>query len=394
LKAGKDDTTIKACRDDADVKKVRDKIRPARKEKADNREQRANAAIDTLADCKRAKSTGCEDKAKKKAKDLFPKKAGGRRLAAGDETEESWESMKGKRKKKRMRRAVQDCDKGKEATCAKAAKDDLKKDLDVDEKEIAMIKRQTAPMMAADEIAECEDAINPSKDKIDAVDAGCESLGKDLFLATGSTEKAWDERKARILKLAKAKFAGEDSDVKVNDAQVDTFFEADAKDGKCDADMVERARQDVGNAAKKGDTAGKGETVVKSMGVASSKCRVVFATKVTKGKHKEAAASINEAKEVGKKKGKRFRNLAGAGEGSVSASPTSEEVPYGETAEATDFSKGGLSAEVNTGSGSSGSSGSSGVDDGDGSFSWGEISSRPGAVVAMAVAAITMALQW
>ena len=39
-----------------------------------------------------------------------------------------WESMKGKRKKERMRRAVQDCGKGKESLCETAAKDDLTKD--------------------------------------------------------------------------------------------------------------------------------------------------------------------------------------------------------------------------------------------------------------------------
>merc|ERR1711935_668021 len=162
-------------------------------------------------------------------------------------------------------------------------KDDLKKDLDVDEKEIAMIKRQTAPMMAADEIAECEDAINGDKTEIDMVNKACEALGKDLFMATGSTAEAWEKRwKARVLKLAKARFAGEDSDVKVNTKQVDTVFEADAVAGKCDDDMVEQARNDVGNAAKKGDKDGKGETVVKFKGVdsATKKCSVVFATKV------------------------------------------------------------------------------------------------------------------
>lgn len=343
LEAGKDDATIKACRDDDDVKKIRAKIRPTRKEKADNREQRAKAAVDALADCKRAGSTGCENKAKEKAKKLLPKKE----AKVDEETEEPWESMKGKRKKERMRRAVQNCDKGKEATCAKAAKDDLKKDLDVDEKEIAMIKRQTAPMMAADEIAECEDAINGDKTEIDTVNKDCEALGKDLFMATGSTAEAWEKRwKARVLKLAKARFAGEDSDVKVNTKQVDTVFEADAVAGKCDDDMVEQARNDVGNAAKKGDKDGKGETVVKFKGVdsATKKCSVVFATKVSEGKHKEAAASINKATEVGKKKktGRMLRNLEDDAEGSVSSSPTAEEVPAGSSAESTDFSKGGL----------------------------------------------------
>jgi hypothetical protein len=359
LEAGKDDATIKACRDDDDVKNVRSKIRPSRKGKADNREQRANAAIDTLADCKRAGSTvkDCEAKAKKKAKYLFPKKAG---AAAGDETEESWESMKGKRKKERMRRAVQDCGKGKESLCETAAKDDLTKDLGVDVKEIAMIKRQTAPMMAADVIAECEDAIHLDKAKIDAVDAGCEGLGKDIFMATGSTEMAWKKHRARIVKMAKLKFAGEDIDVEVNQKEVDTFFEADSRDGKCDTDMIERARKDIGNAAKKGDPKGKGETVMQSQGVdsASSKCRVVFATKVTEGKHEEAAASINEAKEVGKEKGKRLRNLAGGADGSVSASPTSKEVPHGETSEPTDFSSGEINSDGDSGS----SSGNGGLD--------------------------------
>merc|ERR1711935_452866 len=74
------------------------------------------------------------------------------------------------------------------------------------------------------------------------------------------------------------------------------------------------------------------------------KCSVVFATKVSEGKHKEAAASINKATEVGKKKktGRMLRNLEDDAEGSVSSSPTAEEVPAGSSAESTDFSKGGL----------------------------------------------------
>jgi hypothetical protein len=352
LEAGKDDATIKTCRDDPDVKKIRKIIRPDRKEKADNRDQRAKAVIDALADCKRAGSTGCEDEAKAKKTKLFPKKD-----AEDEETDESFESMKGKRKKERMRRAVQDCDAGKEATCAKAAKDDLKKDLDVDEKEIAMIKRQTAPMMAADEIAQCEDAINSADStKIDSVDKDCEALGKDLFLAAGSSADAWEERwKDKVLKLAKARFAGKPTNVEVNTKQVDTLFEADAVAGKCDVEMVERARNDIGNAAKMGDKDGKGETVVKFKGVdsATKKCRVEFATKVSEGKHEDAAAAINKAKEVGKKTktkasgsggGRMLRNLEAHTEGSVSSSPTSEELAEGSEAESTDFSEGGVTA--------------------------------------------------
>merc|ERR1711871_406689 len=267
LKAGKDDTTIKACRDDADVKKVRKKFRAPRKEKADNREQRAKAAMDAMANCKRAGSDKCEKKAQEKADKLFPKATG----AADGETKgtkETLESMKGKHKKERMRRLVQDCDAGKKATCEKAAKDDLKKDLDVDEKEIDMIKRQSAPMIASDEIAACEDAINSkSKTKIDTIDQDCLKLGKAVFIATGSSEDAWNKKQERIKKLAKAKFAGNDTDVVVNKKQVDTFFEVDAVNGKCDDAGVERARNDIGNAAKKGDSKGKGETVVKSKAV-------------------------------------------------------------------------------------------------------------------------------
>merc|ERR1711871_1724027 len=352
LKAGKDDTTIKACRDDADVKKVRKKFRAPRKEKADNREQRAKAAMDAMANCKRAGSDKCEKKAQEKADKLFPKATG----AADGETKETLESMKGKHKKERMRRLVQDCDAGKKAACEKAAKDDLKKDLDVDEKEIDMIKRQSAPMIASDEIAACEDAINSkSKTKIDTIDQDCLKLGKEAFIATGSSEDAWNKKQERIKKLAKAKFAGDDTDVVVNKEQVDTFFEVDAVNGKCDDAGVERARNDIGNAAKKGDKAGKGETVVKSKAVdaSTSKCRVVYAAKVTEGKQKEAAAAINQAKEVGKKKGKRFRDLNAGGDSSVSSSPSSEEVPNGESPESTDFSKGAVAEpESDSGSGS------------------------------------------
>jgi len=179
--------------------------------------------------------------------------------------------------------------------------------------------------------------------------------------------------------LAKARFAGKTTDVEVNTKQVDTFFEADAVDGKCDDDMVERARNDIGHAAKEGDKKGKGETVVKSKGVdsATKKCRVEFATKVSEGKHKEAAAAINKAKEVGKKKkttgsgsGRMLRNLGADAEGSVSSSPTSEEVPYGETAEMTDFSKGGL-ATVSTSSTDDDSTDSGST--AGGFFSWGEL---------------------
>ena len=196
------------------------------------------------------------------------------------------------------------------------------------------------------------------------------------------------------MKLAKARFAGKPTDVKVNTKQVDTFFEADAVAGKCDADMVEQARNDVGNAAVKGDKEGKGETVVKSQGVdsASKKCRVVFATKVSEGKHTEAAAEINKAKEVGKKKkskasgsgsGRMLRNLDGETEGSVSASPSSEEVPYGETAESTDFSEGGVTAPVEE-------SESEGETSGSVKNSW----EGAGLTVALAVAVFSAALQW
>merc|ERR1711968_192822 len=388
LEAGKDATTIKACRDDADVKKVRDKIRPARK---DNREQRAKAAMDAMANCKRAGRAGsdkCEKKAQEKADKLFPKATG----AADGETKETLESMKGKHEKERMRRLVQDCDAGKKAVCEKAAKDDLKKDLDVDEKEIDMIKRQSAPMIASDEIAACEDAINSkSKTKIDTIDQDCLKLGKEVFIATGSSEDAWNKKQDRIKKLAKAKFAGDDTDVVVNKEQVDTFFEVDAVNGKCDDAGVERARNDIGNAAKKGDSNGKGETVVKSKAVdaSTSKCRVVFATKVTEGKHKEAAASINQAKDVGKKKGKRFRDLSAGGGSSVSSSPSSEEVAYGESPESTDFS-GGAVADGNNGGGDKG--GDEAEPEG-GSLSLGIMSSGPSVLVAVSVAVIAFVLQ-
>merc|ERR1711871_1894128 len=380
LDAGKTDTTIKECRDDPKVEKIRKKIRPVRKEKADNREQRAKAAMDALKNCKRAAtSDDCVKKAQDKAKKLFPKQSG-----TDDETEESWESMKGKHKKNRMRRVVQGCDAGKKDKCEKAAKEDLKKDLDVDEKEIEMIKRQSAPMIASDEIAECEDAINSGKTTIESIDAGCLSLGKDVFLATGSSEDAWEKNKERITKLAKAKFAGKDTNVVVNEEQVDTLFEVTAADKKCDDAEVEQARNDIGNAAKKGDPDGKGETVVKSKAFdsASSKCRVVFATKVSKGKHEEAAASINKATDVGKKKDKRFRNLNAGGDASVSASPSSEEVPYGESAESTDFSKGGVAKEDGKK-----------TDDGEVAVSLGVVRSSVSVWVASWVALLAFALQ-
>jgi len=369
LEAGKDESTIKACRDDPRVKKTRGKIRPAHKEKADNREQRAKAAMDAMANCKRAESDKCEEKAKEKAKKLLPK-------VSEKADEESWESMKGKYKKKRMRRLVKECDTDKKAVCKQSAKDDLKKDLGVDGKEIEMIKRQSAAMIASDEIAACEDAIDSNKGKvtIDSVDADCLGFGKEVFIAAGSSEDAWTKKVERIKKLAKAKFAGKSTDVIVNKKQVDTFFEADAVSGKCDEATVEQARNDIGNAAKKGDTKGKGETVVKSKGVdsASSKCRVVFATKVSEGKHEDAAASINQAKEIGKKKGKRFRSLNAGGETSVSSSPSSEEVPNGESPESTDFSNGGVSepkSEESISPSGSGGDTITGDDKGDGEMS-------------------------
>merc|ERR1711937_186039 len=393
LEAGKDATSIEECRDDARVGNIRKKLRAPRKEKADNREQRAKAAMDAMANCKRARSDNCEKKAQEKADKLFPKATG----AADGETKETLESMKGKHKKERMRRLVQDCDAGKKAVCEKAAKDDLKKDLDVDEKEIDMIKRQSAPMIASDEIAACEDAINSkSKTKIDTIDEDCLKLGKEVFIATGSSEDAWNKKQERIKKLAKAKFAGDDTDVVVNKKQVDTFFEVDAVNGKCDDAGVERARNDIGNAAKKGDSKGKGETVVKSKAVdaSTSKCRVVFATKVTEGKHKEAATFINQAKDVGKKKGKRFRDLNAGSGSSVSSSPSSEEVPYGESPESTDFS-GGAVADGNNGGGDKGGDKGGNEEEAEGGLSLG--SSPPsgsmpfwGASVLSAVLAVLM----
>merc|ERR1711943_102199 len=99
-------------------------------------------------------------------------------------------------------------------------------------------------------------------------------------------------------------------------------------------------------------------------------------------------AEINKAKEVGKKKkttevtpgsgsGRMLRNLEDDAQGSFSSSPASEEVPYGEPYEATDFSEGGITAEV-----SASGSGSGNSDDGTGTGdlnSWGGISARPGA---------------
>merc|ERR1711871_150151 len=182
------------------------------KEKADNREQRAKAAMDAFSSCKRAGSINCEKRAKEKAKKLFPKKV----TKADDETEESWESMKGKHKKERIRRAVQDCSQEKKSICQDAATKDLKEDLDVDEREIDMIKRQSAHMIAADEIAACEDAINSNKDMITSIDKDCLNLGSEIFLATGLSEDAWMKKSERVKKLAMAKYAGKDTNILVS----------------------------------------------------------------------------------------------------------------------------------------------------------------------------------
>merc|ERR1712070_340099 len=148
-------------------------------------------------------------------------------------------------------------------------------------------------------------------------------------------------------------------------------------------------------AAKKGDKDGKGETVVKFKGVdsATKKCRVEFATKVSEGKHEDAAAAINKAKEMGKKSktkasgsggGRMLRNLDADAEGSVSSSPTSEELAEGSEAESTDFSEGGVIAPAED------------EETGEGEASGAVKNSWAGAhlAVAVAMAVCSAAFQW
>merc|ERR1711871_1199280 len=182
-----------------------------------------------------------------------------------------------------------------------------------------------------------------------------------MGLSTGASEADFRRWEEKIKKLAMAKFAGKETNILVNEESVDTFFEAPAKNGECDADMVERARNDIGNAAKKGDNTGEGKTVVKTKGVDStgSKCQVVYQTQCTKGKNKEAARAINAATEVGiaKDSGKRFRSLE-SGSSSVSSTPTEEEVPEGGSPESQDYAGGDIAPDSESGSGSGSGSGS------------------------------------
>lgn len=347
LSAGKDSISIGECRDDPNVIKIRRKLRPVRKERMDNREQRAKAAMEAVANCKRAKQTTdvCEAKGKAKSAKVFPSvQAQGKK-----ETKESWESMKGRWKKERMRRYLLDCTKSKKSICENSAKDDLKLELDVDEREIGMLKLQALPMLIADEIASCEDVIhpNPPEGKIKQLDEKCQKLGKEEFLAAGSTESDWGRWKDRISKLAKSRFEGGDTNIQVSEEEVDTLIQYDSKDGVCDEKVVNRIREDIVKAAKKSDLGGKGDTVVKSQGPdkAAKQCVVIYRTKVGKGKPKEAAKAINDAKDIGKaleKSDRRLRYLAeNEANVAVSSSPTSEEVPSGDEPEQTDFSQNG-----------------------------------------------------
>lgn len=323
-------------------------------------------------------------------------------LPNSGEVDEDFDSMKGKRKKERMRRAVQDCSDGKKDLCEKAAGDDLKLELDVGEKELAMVKLQAAPMIAADEIVACEEGLNLfSREKLASIDGDCLALGKKLFKSAGGTEADFNRWKERIQSLAKSKFEGTESNIKINKKRVDTLFEFKAKNGACDNKTVNEARIGIGKAAKKGDTAGEGKTVIKSIGVDSSKvkCRVIFQTQVTEGKHKAAAAAINGARNIGVKSGskKRLRSLEENSGSSVSSSPTEEEVAYGSESEETDFSEGGWDSyeEVD----SPDSSGSS--DQGDDSLtapqslnSWGESCARPSTIMAIVMAIATATVFW
>jgi len=209
-----------------------------------------------------------------------------------------------------------ECDAYTEASKIKACEDSVASEgmkLGFLQGQLRMARLQSLKSMAAQKYADSKTCDTCGFD-----DADAKANAKAIYLKVGSPED-WAVKQSSIIKLGKALYNGEATEVRTSEDEVDTLVVSP----KCDKISIMKDWKKIKSAA----SAAKTIIVSQPSTYPSTNCQVVYKSKVASGSAATIATAITSAMT------RRRARLLITEEREVSSSPSSEEVVYGEKSE-------------------------------------------------------------